>query len=51
MTTALPDAGALGDPFIGSVDHALQLFIGENPFGQERSGSGEKDVMHESTPS
>ncbi len=31
---ALADAGALHDPLVGSIDHARQLVIGEDPLRQ-----------------
>ena len=37
----LLDAGALGDPFVAGIDHALQFGIGQDPFGQMAAGAGD----------
>ena len=35
------DPGALDDPLVGRVDHALQVGIGQNFFRKKFSGAGD----------
>ena len=43
---ALPDAGALNDPFVGGVDPLRKLFVGDRPFRQISSATDDDGSAH-----